>query len=173
MLCENCGNNEANVKYTQIINGVKKQMNVCSHCADKLGINNISFSMPMNMFDFMEEMFSDNIFEPRFSMPKSNLLMGDIFNDEMSDFKSKFERLGHQKENTLDDEMDLYIKKLNENRKENKDSKKESKEGKEKLDKNKKEQEIAKLEKRMQKEIQEERFEDAAKTRDEIKKLKN
>ena len=29
MLCENCGKHEANVKYTQIINGVKKEMLLC------------------------------------------------------------------------------------------------------------------------------------------------
>ena len=33
MLCENCGDNEANIKYTQITNGVKKQMNLCEKCA--------------------------------------------------------------------------------------------------------------------------------------------
>ena len=39
MLCQNCGNNEANVRYTQIVNGVKKEMNLCSECAEKMGIN--------------------------------------------------------------------------------------------------------------------------------------
>ena len=32
MKCENCGKNEANVKYTQIINGEKKQMFLCEEC---------------------------------------------------------------------------------------------------------------------------------------------
>ena len=33
MLCQNCGENEANVRYTQIINGVKKQvkLNILKH----------------------------------------------------------------------------------------------------------------------------------------------
>ena len=43
MKCQNCGNNDANVRYTQIINGVKKQMNLCEKCAKKLGITDISF----------------------------------------------------------------------------------------------------------------------------------
>ena len=33
MLCENCGENEANVRYTQIVNGVKKEMKLCDKCA--------------------------------------------------------------------------------------------------------------------------------------------
>ena len=33
MLCQNCERNEANVKYTQIINGEKKQMVLCEKCA--------------------------------------------------------------------------------------------------------------------------------------------
>ena len=36
MKCENCGKNEANVKYTQIINGEKKQMFLCEDCHNKL-----------------------------------------------------------------------------------------------------------------------------------------
>ena len=45
MKCENCGRNEANVKYTQIINGEKKQMFLCEECSEKLGINDIHFNM--------------------------------------------------------------------------------------------------------------------------------
>ena len=32
MVCQNCGKNEANVKYTQIVNGVKKEMVLCEEC---------------------------------------------------------------------------------------------------------------------------------------------
>ena len=38
MLCENCGENEANVRYTQIVNGVKKEMHLCDKCSKELGI---------------------------------------------------------------------------------------------------------------------------------------
>lgn len=38
MVCQNCGKNEANVKYTQIVNGVKKEMVLCEECAEKMGI---------------------------------------------------------------------------------------------------------------------------------------
>ena len=49
MLCENCGKNNANVKYTQIINGEKKQMFLCEDCSQKLGINDLHFNMPINL----------------------------------------------------------------------------------------------------------------------------
>ena len=39
MKCQNCGRKEANVKYTQIINGVKKEMILCSECAKELDLS--------------------------------------------------------------------------------------------------------------------------------------
>ena len=59
MKCENCGNNEANVKYTQIINGEKKQMFLCEECSQKLGINDIHFNMPINFTSFLTDFFDD------------------------------------------------------------------------------------------------------------------
>ena len=59
MKCENCGNNEANVKYTQIINGEKKQMFLCEECSEKLGINDIHFNMPINFSSFLTDFFND------------------------------------------------------------------------------------------------------------------
>jgi protein arginine kinase activator len=60
MLCENCGENEANVKYTQIINGVKKQMLLCDKCSKELGISHMDFNMPINLSSFLGEIFGDN-----------------------------------------------------------------------------------------------------------------
>lgn len=36
MLCEKCKIREANIKYTEIINGVKKEHNLCSQCAKEM-----------------------------------------------------------------------------------------------------------------------------------------
>lgn len=36
MLCEKCKIREANIKYTEIINGVKTEHNLCSHCAREM-----------------------------------------------------------------------------------------------------------------------------------------
>lgn len=38
MLCEKCKIREANIKYTEIINGVKTEHNLCSHCARELDL---------------------------------------------------------------------------------------------------------------------------------------
>lgn len=60
MKCENCGKNEANVKYTQIINGEKKQMFLCQECSAKLGIDsNIHLNMPINFSSFLSDFFDD------------------------------------------------------------------------------------------------------------------
>lgn len=59
MKCENCEKNEANVKYTQIINGEKKQMFLCEECSKKLGINDIHFNMPISFNSFLEDFFDD------------------------------------------------------------------------------------------------------------------
>lgn len=36
MLCEKCKLREANIRYTEIINGVKTEHNLCSHCAREM-----------------------------------------------------------------------------------------------------------------------------------------
>ena len=41
MLCQNCGKNEVNFRYTQIVNGVKKEMALCDKCAKELGLETI------------------------------------------------------------------------------------------------------------------------------------
>ena len=156
MLCENCGENEANVKYTQVINGIKKQMNLCENCANGLGINNMSFSMPMDLFNFMEEIFTDNIFEPQMTL--SNSLLKNAFNEEFNSTVPRT-KVGRSSINKLeDDELDLYVKNLNKERKIKKSS-------------NENEIKIKRLKRKLEQEIKEEKFEDAAKTREEIKKL--
>ena len=52
MLCDNCGKRNANVRYTQIINGNKKEMILCEECSKKLGIGNMNFNMPINFSSF-------------------------------------------------------------------------------------------------------------------------
>ena len=58
MLCENCGKREANVRYTQNINGERKEMFLCEMCSEKLGIEK-SFNMPINFSSFLEDFFDD------------------------------------------------------------------------------------------------------------------
>ena len=47
MLCENCKKREANVKYSENINGIKKELHLCEQCSKKLGITDqMNFRMP-------------------------------------------------------------------------------------------------------------------------------
>lgn len=42
MLCEKCRIREANIKYTEIINGVKREHNLCSQCAKEMDFTGYS-----------------------------------------------------------------------------------------------------------------------------------
>ena len=42
MLCERCKIREANIKYTEVINGVKTEHNLCSQCAKELDFGQYS-----------------------------------------------------------------------------------------------------------------------------------
>ena len=60
MKCQNCGKNNANVRYTQIINGEKKEFILCEECAEKLGINSkIHFDMNMNFGSILGDFFDE------------------------------------------------------------------------------------------------------------------
>ena len=58
-MCQNCGKNEVTFHYTQVINGVKKEMNLCDKCAKELGLKDMSFSMPINFSSFLSDFFND------------------------------------------------------------------------------------------------------------------
>ena len=77
MMCSNCGKREANFMYTEIINGVKKEINLCSDCANKLGVLDMSFNMPS--FDF-SNFFGDFLNE-------YDSLMPSIFSDKIRTLK--------------------------------------------------------------------------------------
>ena len=69
MLCQNCGKNEVNFRYTQIINGVKKEMALCDKCAKELGLESLDFNMPINFSSFLGDFLSvasENSFLPSF-----------------------------------------------------------------------------------------------------------
>ena len=159
MMCQNCGKNEANVKYTQIINGVKKQMNLCSDCARRLGIDDMAFSMPsINFSNFLGGMFDGAAME-------DFIESGEFGCDECYDsFSNQIDALlknihgvnRHvgRASKTLSSKSEKTNKNIENKKKENKPNSK-----------------LQELQARLKQEISEERYEDAAKTRDEIKKL--
>ena len=195
MLCQNCGKNEVNFRYTQVINGVKKEMALCDKCARELGLESIDFSMPINFSSFFTDFFHDTEgFLPTFT--KTNLLecnkCGMTFDDfaqtgefgcgncyitfadrispVLKNLHGSSKHIGRGYKNSID-ELE-YNKKQFEESKNKKDSKKEnvdtSKKGKAEVKEN---SEIEKLKKDLQKAIKEERYEDAAKIRDQIAKM--
>lgn len=193
MLCQNCGKNEVNFRYTQIVNGVKKEMALCDKCSKELGLDNMGFSMPISFSNFFSDFFHDaESFLPSFT--KTNLLECDncktsfedfadtgefgcgdcyiIFADRISPVLKKLhgsdQYIGRQYREAIDELADNKSRFEANQKQKNKVEKQESKEDKERT---KQARELEKLQKDLQKAIKEERYEDAAKIRDEIKKM--
>ena len=181
MLCDNCGKREANVRYTENINGKVKELNLCEECSKKLGIGQMDFSMPMdfsNFFgDFMEE-FTKPEWMPLLSNVKTLTCnnCGYTFDDIVNTGK-----LGCPNcYDVFESELDPIIKRIQGTNRhvgrigkiiDNKIDEKYSKDKKEQ-DSNKKEgkTKLEQLQEDLKTAIKEERYEDAAKIRDEIKK---
>lgn len=53
MLCDYCKKREVSVRYTQVINGIKREMHLCEDCSRKLGIQANNFSMPIDFTSFL------------------------------------------------------------------------------------------------------------------------
>lgn len=59
MKCQNCGENDANFKYTEIVNGVKKELNLCEDCARKMGVADINFNIPISFSSFFGDFLNE------------------------------------------------------------------------------------------------------------------
>ncbi len=196
MLCQNCGKNEVNFRYTQIVNGVKKEMALCDKCARELGLEGLDFSMPINFSSFFSDFFNDaESLLPSFA--KTNLLECDHCGMTFEDFANIGEfgcgdcymtfadkilpvlknlhgssrYVGRDYREAIDELEDNKSRFEASQKQKNKMNIQDSKENKENTEKKKQEKEIEKLQKDLQKAIKEERYEDAAKIRDEIKKI--
>ena len=180
MLCDNCGKREANVRYSENINGRKKELHLCEECSKKLGIENMDFNMPIDFSSFfggLLEDFGTNDFMPLFNEVKQLKCdnCGYTFEDIVNTGKLGCENCY----SVFEDRLDLIIKKIQGSNKHvgrtgkiidskisekinNKDSKTEN---------NKDVSKVEKLQNDLKKAIKEEKYEEAAKIRDEIKKL--
>ncbi len=177
MKCENCGENEANVKYTQIINGVKKQMSLCDKCSEKLGIDDVKFNMPINFSSFLGDVF--DIYEDTFpEIIKPKTLTCDRCNMTYDEFLQTGKFGCEECYEVFKTKLDPILKNIHgvnrhvgrigncNNSSENLENIDDCKNNIEKQKEGK-----TQLEERLKQEIKEERYEDAAKTRDEIKKM--
>lgn len=182
MMCDNCGKRQANVRYSENINGRKKELNLCEECSKKLGIGQMDFSMPIDFSSFFGGFMDD--FETAEFMPMINEIktlkcnscgytfddiadtgkLGckdcyDVFEDRLNPIIKRIQganhhvgRIGKIVDNKIENKMNT--KNVNESKKENKEKSK-----------------IEELQENLKQAIKDERYEDAAKIRDEIKKL--
>lgn len=179
MKCENCGNNDANVKYTQIINGEKKQMFLCEECSEKLGINDIHFNMPISFTSFLEDFFNDmsevnlmpSIGNQNLECKTCGLTWDDFLHTGRfgcsncySDFENRIDPILRSLHGATTHIGRIGEVKSGNNIKQNLDDKIEKSE-------NKKESKVEKLKDELKQAIKEERYEDAAKIRDQLKDL--
>ena len=192
MLCDKCKKNEANVKYTEIINGEKKEMMLCEKCSHELGLDNVSFNMPIDFSSFFgglleDEMYNEQEFMPLFQKVKElkcdncNMTYDEFVNQGKfgceecyNVFSNKIDTLlnrlhgsnrylGRKALNSSERNTNIHdkgkeIKETNTNKSDDK-----------KIDSN--DNKVQKLQDDLKKAILDERYEDAAKIRDEIQKI--
>lgn len=177
MLCENCGKREANVHYLRNINGVKKEMNLCESCSQKLGITEMNFNIPIDFSSFFGEFledFANSDFMPLIEEKKEIRCAGCNMAFEDIAKKGRFECPKCYE--TFEDEIDSIIKKIQgSNRHIGRLGKGTAKpikvEKSNKPSDNKKENKLEDLKEKLKQAIKEEKYEEAAKIRDQIKKI--
>ena len=191
MLCDNCGKREANVRYTENINGRRTELNLCEECSKKLGIGEMNFNLPIDFSDFFSSILDD--FDTPDLLPLLNEIKsvkcdncGYTFDDIVNSGKIGCENCYE----VFEDRLDNLIKRVQgSNRHVGRigkiiDKKIEDKTNFKNLTENVKNENIKNGEKEITKEskieklkedlkfaIKKERYEDAAKIRDQIKKL--
>ena len=184
MLCDNCGKREANVRYSENINGRKKEMHLCEECSEKLGIGKMDFNMPIDFSSFFGGLLEDlgtPDFMPLFNEVKTlkcnhcgytfedivntgSLGCGncyDVFEERLDPMIKKIQGSNRHVGRTgkiIDSKIGKKFNGNNDN--EENDNKKEI-------------SEIEKLQNDLKQAIKDERYEDAAKIRDEIKKIED
>ena len=188
MLCQNCGKNEANIRYTQIVNGEKREMFLCEECANKKGIGDFKMSIPMNFSNFLGDFFND--YEDGLSLPsfvkektQKCLNCGQSYDEFLKTgilgcpecYDAFSDRLDKILKNIQGHTVHTGRKPLNIGKKlenDNKENDIKVKNTEIKDTEIKEENELKKLENDLEKAIKEERYEDAAVIRDNIKKLR-
>lgn len=156
MLCDNCKKRQATVRYEESINGEKNKVNLCTLCSQKLGILNNSF-MDNMLFSFFDEPLGigyEKLKEEKCS--KCGYTFSDYVNTGL---------LGcDQCYNTFEHKLEPVLHKLHGKSKHVKlNSNTNAEKPKNKLEE---------LQIELQKSIEKEEYEKAAKIRDEIKKLR-
>ena len=125
MKCQKCGRNQANVFYTQNINGRKSEIHLCSDCADELNVfnnfsSNFDFGFDRMFSNFFDDFGNLGLLEiPRITLQtRSNLLDNDYYDrgnyeldEALKNITSK--NKGLTTEEKLEKELKECIKKEN------------------------------------------------------------
>ena len=176
MLCDNCGKKEANVKYSENINGVKREFNLCEECSRKLGIGEINFKMPIDFSSFFGDLLSeyDNAFMPLLQEPHE--LKCDKCNMTYSEFMELGKFGCENCYNAFSGRIDPVLKRIQGSNRYTGRKAEMNEENEKEVKTNNKAQEpkgdkLTKLKAELKQLVKEEKYEEAAKIRDEIKKL--
>ncbi len=175
MMCQNCGKNEVTFRYTQVINGVKKELNLCDNCARELGLKDMSFSMPISFSNFFSDFFNENTSNMFPSIMGTQTLQCKTCGTTFDDFINSGEFGCSSCYELFEDRIEPILKNLQgANRHVGRGYREITSKSGNKAKKaapKKEESKQEKLQKDLQKAIKDERYEDAAKIRDELKKL--
>lgn len=180
MKCQKCGKNNANVRYTEIINGVKKEYILCEECAEKYGFNQkMNFDIPMNFGSLFGEFFDEYNSRPNLLNSFSDVReikckkCGTTYNDFIESGKFGCENCYSVFSNRLDGVLKkIQGDNVHKGRKGKDSNLKIDYKAKQKVDNvNSKKTKLEELKQKLDDAIKEERYEDAADLRDEIKKL--
>ena len=169
MLCDRCGKMEATIQYVQIINGSKQEIYLCSRCGKEVGVDD--FSMPIDLSTFFGEIFGE------YNIPRLNRNIDLICNNCKTSFEEFLNtgKIGCANcYKSFEKKLNPILKRIQGGNEYLGESKQETTIGK-----IKKEQEdisndntIKELENQIKKYVKEEKYEEAAKIRDEIKRIK-
>lgn len=181
MLCDNCKKRVANVKYSENINGIKKEMNLCEECSKKMGIiDKMDFRMPLlDLSSFLGSFLED------YNTTDFIPLLNEVKQIQCDSCGSTFDDIINTGRygcancyDVFEDRMDPILKKLQGSNRHNgrlgkiSDNNVKFDKKQEEKNHNNEDNKLQKLQEELKKAIKEERYEDAAKIRDEINKLK-
>lgn len=173
MLCQNCGKNEANIRYTQIINGEKTEIALCSNCAKKAGMDGFEMpDFPINFHSILGDFFNDYAESALLPSLQGNVVKCKKCGTTYDDFIETGMFGCSECYDTFGAPLDSLLKNLHGTAKHigrGSDSKGEEIKIDSKVKSNNNIKQKSDLQQELEKAIKEERYEDAAKIRDELK----
>ncbi len=161
MNCQNCNKNTATIHLTEITNGKRQEKHLCESCAQNDGIT-VSAQIPLN--DLLNNLLAaqpkdQNVFNATSaSCPKCNITIDDINEQSLLGCPEDYDVFSESLNKIIDKYQDggkVHCGKVPQNE----------------CDKTTQESELENLKKALEEAVEQERYEDAARLRDEISKI--